>query len=137
VSSGTQRFRVRFTGANKAMAVLGLTPGNSFVDVCATDVVVRLGWAFRATVPRSTVQAVAPDHDEVRGWGAHGWNGRWLVNGSSSGIVRIELRPAGRARVAGFPVTLSEVRVSVDDPAGLERALAPIGVGAGPAGTAT
>jgi hypothetical protein len=125
MSQGTERFPIRFTGANKAMAVLGLTRGNSYVDVSATDVVVRLGWAFRATVSRSTVQSVAPDHGRVWGWGAHGWNGRWLVNGSSSGLVRIELEPVGRARVAGFPVTLRELRVSVDDPAGLERALAP------------
>jgi hypothetical protein len=127
MSQGTQRFPIRFTGANTAMAVLGLTRGNSYVDVSATDVVVRLGWAFRATVPRSTIQSVAPDHDKVWGWGAHGWNGRWLVNGSSSGIVRLAFQPAGRAHVAGFPVTLRELRVSVDDPAGLERALAPNG----------
>jgi len=126
MSQEIQRFPIRFTGANKAMAVLGLTQGNSYVDVSATDVVVRLGWAFRATVPRSSVQSVAPDHDRVWGWGAHGWNGRWLVNGSSSRIVRVELRPEGRARVAGFPVSLRELRVSVDDPTGLEAALAPI-----------
>jgi hypothetical protein len=126
MSPGAERFPIRFTGANKAMVVLGLTSGNSYVDVSASDLVVRLGWAFRATVPRSSVQSVAPDHDRVWGWGAHGWKGRWLVNGSSSGIVRIELEPAGRARVAGFAVSLRELRVSVDDPAGLERALAPI-----------
>ena len=127
MSSGTERFPIRFTGASKAIMVLGLTPGNSYVDVSATAVVVRLGWAFRANVSRSSVQSVAPDHDRVWGWGAHGWNGRWLVNGSSSGIVRVELLPAGRARVAGFPISVRELRVSVDDPGGLERALAPNG----------
>ena len=128
MSAGTERFAIRFTGASKAMVLLGLTHANSYVDVSATDVVVRLGWAFRANLLRSSVQSVAPDHDRVWGWGAHGWNGRWLVNGSSSGIFRIELRPAGRARVAGFPISLRELRVSVDDPEGLERAVAPIGV---------
>lgn len=131
MSSGTRRLPIRFTGANRLMVVLGLTSGNSYVDVSASDVVVRLGWAFRASVARSSVQSVAPDDDRVWGWGAHGWNGRWLVNGSSSGIVRIELRPASRARVAGFPVSLRELRVSVDDPEGLERALAPLDTGAG------
>ena len=128
MSSGTQRFPIRFTGANKAMVVLGLTSGNSYVDVSASDVVVHLGWAFRAPCSRPAVKSVVADHDKVWGWGAHGWNGRWLVNGSSSGIVRIQLEPAGRARVAGFPVSLRELRVSVDDPAGLERALAPTGM---------
>lgn len=135
MSPGAERFPIRFTGANKAMVVLGLTSGNSYVDVSATDLVVRLGWAFRATVPRSSVQSIAPDHDRVWGWGAHGWNGRWLVNGSSSGIVRIELEPAGRARVAGFPVSLRELRVSVDDPGGLECALTAIDGDAGSADT--
>jgi len=47
----------------------------------------------------------------------------WLVNGSSSGIVRIELDPPDEAHVLGFPVTLRVLRVAVEDPAGLAAAL--------------
>lgn len=118
-----QRFPIRYSGVNKSMAVLGLRRSNSHVDIGATDVTVSMGWAFRATVPRASVASVADDHDRVLGWGAHGWRGVWLVNGSSSGIVRIDLEPDGRARVAGIPVRLRRLRVSVEDPAGLRTAL--------------
>ncbi len=69
---------------------------------------VRMSWLFGMDVPRANVRAVARDNSRVLGWGAHGWRGKWLVNGSSSGLVRIELDPAGHGRVAGVGV---EVRV--------------------------
>ena len=34
-----------------------------------------------------------PSDGRVWGWGAHGWRGTWLVNGSSSGLVRDRARP--------------------------------------------
>lgn len=121
--SDTARFPIRFTGANKAMVVLGLRPANSFVDVGPETVTIRMGWAFRATLPRSSVTAAVHDHDRVLGWGAHGWRGRWLVNGSSSNIVRIGFEPRGRGRTAGFPVNVAIARVSVDEPDALIAAL--------------
>ena len=118
-------FPIRFTGVNRAMVVLGITRGGSYVDVDDTTFTVRMTWAFRATVPRSSVQQVDDDHDKVWGWGAHGWGGRWLVNGSSSRIVRVDLDPIARAHVCGVPVKLRTLRVSVDDPVGLIDALTP------------
>jgi len=53
------------------------------------------------------------------GAGAHGWRHRWLVNGSSKGILRIHVQPRQRGRVMGFPVHLDEVMVSVEDRDGL------------------
>jgi hypothetical protein len=119
------RFPIRFTGISTAMSVIGITRSGSYVDVGDERVEVRLGWGFRATFPRSSVQSVADDHDKVWGWGAHGWKGRWLVNGSSSGIVCVEIDPEARARVLGLPVRLSVLRVSVEDPEGLIVALKP------------
>ena len=117
------RFPIRFTGANKAMAVLGITRRSSWVEVSPTEVSVHMSWGFDGRVPRSSVRSVTEDRDRVLGWGAHGWNGVWLVNGSSSGIVRIELDPPGTARVVVFPVKLRVLRVAVEDPEGLVRAL--------------
>jgi len=117
------RFPILFTGANAAMAVVGITRSGSYVEVADAEVHVRLGWSFHATIPRSSVRSAVPDHDKVWGWGAHGWRGRWLVNGSSSGLVRIEIEPAPRARVFGIPVRLETLRVSVEDPDGLIAAL--------------
>ncbi|MEO6651246.1 MAG: hypothetical protein ABIP17_01145 [Ilumatobacteraceae bacterium] len=86
---------------------------------------IRMGWAFRARVTRGSISGVADDHERVLGWGVHGWNGRWLVNGSSSGLVRIDVDPPARGRVLGFPVRIRQVRVSVDEPAGLVATLTP------------
>jgi hypothetical protein len=45
-----------------------------------------------------------PDNEAVTAWGVHGWRGSWLVNGSSSGLVRFEIEPAVRALIMGIPV---------------------------------
>jgi hypothetical protein len=119
------RFPIRFTGANRAMVMLGLTRANSYVEVSPTELTVHMGAAFRARVHRSAVLSVGTDHERVLGWGVHGWRGEWLVNGSSSGLVRIEFDPPGRARTLGWPVHLHVLRVAVDDPDGLVRALQP------------
>lgn len=55
--------------------------------------------------------------------GVHEWRGRWLVNGSGEGVLRIDLSPGQRARVVGVPVGLRELLVSVDDPPRLASAL--------------
>jgi hypothetical protein len=59
----------------------------------------------------------------------HGWNGRWLVNGSSHGIVRVDFDPGQRAWVCGVPVHLRTLWLGLEDPdalpAGLRRASAP------------
>jgi hypothetical protein len=58
----------------------------------------------------------------------HGWAGSWLVNGSSSRIVCIDLEPPGFAKLGPVLVTLRELRVSVEDPRGLVAALSGAGV---------
>jgi hypothetical protein len=120
-----QRFPIRFTSANRLMAVFGVTPGNSFVEVAPNEVIVRLGWAFRARIPRSSIRSVEPDRARVTGWGAHGWRGEWLVNGSSKGIVRIVIDPPASASCAGVPVKLRTLRVSLVDPDGFRAAVGP------------
>ncbi len=119
----SRRFPILFTGANRAMTVLGLRRANSSVDLGPSEITVRMGWAFRATVPRSSITSVDEDDDRVLGWGVHGWRGRWLVNGSSSNVVRIEVDPHGRGHTAGIPVKVRAIRVSVEDPDGLITAL--------------
>ena len=49
----------------------------------------------------------------------------WLVNGSSSGIVRIEIEPPARARVIGFRIRLQALRVALEDPTAFRAALGP------------
>lgn len=129
------RLPIRFTGLNRAMALLGMAPRNSFVELDDHEVDVRMGWAFRTRIPRSSIRSAAEHHGTPWGFGVHGWRGRWLVNGSSKGLVRIEIAPATRARVLGVPVTLRELTVAMADPAELIEALgsggSPTGAGRG------
>ena len=83
-----------------------------------------MAWGFSADVPRSAIA-------DARRWegrrplsiGVHGWRGRWLVNGSRQGLVVIDVDPPHRARVAGVPVSLRELIVSVEHPDDLVAAL--------------
>jgi hypothetical protein len=95
-----------------------------FADIRVGDdrVRVRMGWFFRARFRRSDVATVVPARAHVS-IGAHGWKGRWLVNGAHRPIAAIELTAAVPARVLGFPIELRELLVSVDDVALLERLL--------------
>jgi hypothetical protein len=105
------------------MTLLGMGPALSGVDVEVEHVRVRMGWAFRATVPRTAIRSVAQASGFRLAWGVHGWRGDWLVNGSLAGRVRLELDPAQRARVVGVPVRLRSLEVSVEQPDGLVAAL--------------
>jgi hypothetical protein len=105
------------------MVLLGIVPEHCRVEVDASELRVRMAWAFRLDVPRMSVRSVALDDRRAWGWGAHGWRGTWLVNGSSSGLVRIELDPAGHGRVAGFPAHVRVLLVAVEAPEALVEAL--------------
>ena len=95
----------------------------SSVVVTSTDLEAELGLAFRGVIPRESIRSARPWQGRVFGWGAHGWRGRWLVNGSSKGIVVLEVEPPGAGRVLGFPVTVRELALSLEDPEGLCEAL--------------
>jgi hypothetical protein len=122
--SAAPRFPIRFTGLNRAMSVLGLSPIRSWVEVGDGLLRVRMGWAFQLDAPLAAVRDARLDDRRVWAWGVHGWRGRWLVNGSSSGIVRIDVDPPGRARMLGIPVSVRDLSVSVADPDGLIAAIA-------------
>jgi hypothetical protein len=75
-----------------------------------------MGWGFRVEIPRRAVREISPDGAAVWGWGVHGWRGKWLVNGSSSGLARLEIEPEVRAWVMGMPVRLRTLRLSLVAP---------------------
>ena len=100
-----------------------MAPAASFVEVDGDEVRVQMAWGFRARFRRSTVVSASERQMKPRSRGVHGWAGRWLVNGSGDGVVDIALDPRQRGYVMGFPVRLRNVLVSVEDPAGLIRAL--------------
>jgi hypothetical protein len=81
------------------------------------DVRMGLGaWAFSASVPRAAITGVQRVGGPVLGWGAHGWRGQWLVNGSSQGMVRMTIDPAGRGRCLVMPIKVKQLTLSLEDP---------------------
>jgi len=118
------RFPILFdTGYAALSRLLLLPPNDAYVDLVDDEVRVRMAWGFRASFPRSAVRATALDNRRPLSRGAHGFAGKWLVNGSARNIVRIELAPPQRGWVMGLPVRLAELRVSAVDPEGLRSAL--------------
>ena len=100
------------------LGLLGHGRRPSRITVASGTVDVRMGLAFRASLPLGTVVEAAPYDGRVWGWGVHGWRGRWLVNGSSHGLVTLTLEPSAPARVMGIPVRLRQLIVSLEDPEG-------------------
>ena len=124
---GTRRYPIRVDPIFKALfTVLGAPQSWDYVDVSADAVHVRLGWLFRARFDRTGVKEVKHHADMYGGWGAHGFAGRWLVNGSSKGIVEIDLEPAQRGWLLGFfPLRLRVLDLSLSDPDTFLADLAP------------
>ena len=82
------------------------------------------GWTFSGDVPRSSITDVSQISGPVWAWGAHGWKNRWLVNGSSDGLVRLTLDPPAHGRTLGFPLRVRELTLSLADPDGFVERLA-------------
>jgi hypothetical protein len=117
-------FAFRYDGPSAALLkVLGLGPRFSSLRVTDDTLHVKLGWGFRATIPRTSIRSATPDTSRPISRGAHGWRGRWLVNGSGKGLVTITVEPHARAYTIGFPLRLRQLTVSVEAPSELIEAL--------------
>lgn len=126
--ASSQTFPIRYGVFRPLLSVLGVGPRFSSVKIDGDHVRVRMGWSFQAEIPLRSITAAEPSRGFVGGIGAHGWRGRWLVNGAASGLVTLEIDPPARARVLGVPVRLRTLRVSVESPDELRAALADGGV---------
>lgn len=105
------------------LVAAGLGRRWSRVTVEEDRVIVAMSYAFRSTIDRSAIRSISVWKGRVMGWGVHGWRGRWLVNGSSHGIVVLGIDPPARARTLGLPVRLRELAVSLEDPSGFAAGL--------------
>jgi hypothetical protein len=120
------RFPIRISSFNSVLfRGLLISPSSSYVELQGDTIHVRLGWAFSARIPQRLVVKAGPGRPPTIPLtaGAHGWRGRWLVNGASDGIVALELSEPVRAFVSGVPIRLKELSVSLDDPVGFLTAL--------------
>lgn len=118
------RFAIRYSVLKGALlTLLGIPRRWAYVELDDALVTVRLGWTFRARFPRHLIVAAKRGRNVLLTAGAHGWRGRWLVNGAGTGIVEVHLADPARAWVVGFPVRLRVLAVSLDDPDGFLAAL--------------
>jgi len=103
---------------------MGCGPRFTWVDVDATEVRVRMGWSFRATIPRSAIVRPAPAPDWKWAVGAHtNFRGAWLVNGTTTGIVAVDLSSPARGRCIGWPIHIKRLGLSLEDGPGFLPAL--------------
>lgn len=118
------RFPIRF---GRFLAVLlwlvGMGRRNAYAEVGPDALVVRMGWAFRTSIPRSSIRSTGRRGYVWWAYGVHGNSGRWIVNGSGHAVVTVEIEPRARARVLGVPIKLRELWVSLHDPEGFRAAI--------------
>lgn len=95
---------------------IGLGPKQSEVRIEGDTLSVKMGWGFRAAIPLSAISEAKPNNERLFAVGVHGFRGRWLVNGSSKGIVELTVDPPTRAHALGVPIKLRTLWVSVTDP---------------------
>jgi len=79
--------------------------GRSGVEVGPDQIRVQMG-GFKLTVPRASIRSASRSQENVRGtYGVHSRSGRWLVNGSPDGLVKLTIEPpcyTGRKPVSLF-----------------------------------
>jgi hypothetical protein len=114
----TTKFPILFTGINlPILKAVGMGPARSAVTVTDDHVHVKMGWGFNGTIPRSQIKAaVRARKPKLAGWGVHGWGGKWTVNGSNDGIVKLTIEPRVMVRMLVFAITVRELHISLEDP---------------------
>ncbi len=98
---------------------LGLGPERSELRVEAGRLHVKMGWAFDAHIPLTSITAAEATSARVFAWGVHYSGGRWLVNGSAKGLVALTIEPPARAKFWKMSVPLRSLWISVTDPGAL------------------
>ena len=93
--TGTGSFKFRYGAFRPLLSALGMGPGFSRVELDGDTLRVRMGWAFRAAIPVDHDHRRSSPARAVGGIGVHGWRGRWLVNGATTGLLAITVDPAG------------------------------------------
>jgi hypothetical protein len=77
---------------------------------------VKMGWAFDAHIPISSITKAEPSTERAFTLGVHYSGGRWLVNGSGKGLVTLTIEPPAPAKAVWRSVKLRKLVLSVTDP---------------------
>jgi hypothetical protein len=95
---------------------LGLGPKTSQLRVEGGNLHVKMGWAFEADIPLTSIKNAEPSNARVFEAGVHYLRGRFLVNGSRKGLVELTIEPAAQAKLWWKSVSVSTLVISVTDP---------------------
>jgi hypothetical protein len=108
---------LRFDRWYRPLAVaVGLGPTNSELRLEGGSLRVKMGWAFNAEIPLSSIKSAEATNERVFTAGVHVMGSRWLVNGSRKGLVQLTLDPPVPASVWWKSITLKVLILSVTDP---------------------
>jgi hypothetical protein len=119
-------FAIRYSKLSRWLfAPLFLGSRHTKVELTDGALRVRMGWAFRAEIPRRSIRRAAVHRDV---WWAIGVHSdlrfkTWLVNGSSKGIVFLDLLPPAKGRLGAFRITIERLGLGLEDPDGFLREL--------------
>lgn len=97
-------------------AAVGLGPKSTELWVEGGTLHVKMGWAFTADIPVTSIKTAEPSNERVFTAGVHVMGSRWLVNGSRKGLVQLTLDPPVPAKVWYKAITLKVLVLSVTDP---------------------
>lgn len=113
-----QAFQLSYDAWFKPLAVVcGMGPRRVRITVDDRGVRIKCGFWFRTVIPRDRIVSAERATRRVVSRGVHGFWGRWLVNGSSRGLVRLRIEPWVEVRIP-ISLKLRDLTVSLDDPDG-------------------
>jgi hypothetical protein len=95
---------------------VGLGPNRSALRIESGNLHVKMGWAFAADIPLTSITNAEATNQRAYTAGVHFGFGRWLVNGSTKGLVALTIDPPVQARMWRRSVTVRELWLSVTDP---------------------
>lgn len=102
----------------------GIGPKNSELRIESGHLHVKMGWAFTADIPLTSITQAVKSNARVFAAGVHFRGSYWLVNGSRKGLVELTIDPPVRAKMWRRSVTVSTLVLSVTDPDALIAACA-------------
>jgi hypothetical protein len=119
-------FPIRYSRLSRwLMAPLLLGARHAKVELAEDELRIRMGWAFRATIPRRSIRRAALRREVVWAIGVHSdlRFKSWLVNGSMKGVVFLDLLPPAKGRFGPFPITIERLGLGLEDPDAFLRSL--------------
>ena len=95
---------------------LGIGPKTSELRVDGGELHVKMGWAFAADIPLTSITKAEAARGPVYAAGVHFFRDRWLVNGSRKGLVELSIAPPARAKMWRMSMPVGALVLSVTDP---------------------